>query len=65
MDPDGDKAEYWESERLCIVVKAPLWRPVIAPPTCDFITGLLAHWVGFLRYRHYLSNGLADLRSWH
>ena len=46
MDPDGDGAKYWQSEKLSILSEVALEDPVVVPPMPDLIAGLLAHWVG-------------------
>ena len=47
MDPDGDGAKYWQSEKLKILVHEFLQGPIVTPPAPDLIVGLLAHWVAF------------------
>jgi len=46
MDPDGDGAKYWQSEKLYIISRGIFEDSIVVPPMPDLIAGLLAHWVG-------------------
>jgi len=49
MNPGGDGAKYWQSDKIGILDTAGVRRLAMIPsPWPDAVAGILAHWVGLL-----------------